>query len=138
MAHLLEHMLFKGTPTRPNVWGGLQDHGAEFNGSTTVDRTNYFEVLPASDENLEFALALEADRMVNSKIAAEDLKSEMTVVRNEFEIGENDPEGVLTERMLASAYLWHNYGQSTIGNKSDIERVPIESLRKFYQAILQT
>lgn len=133
MAHLLEHMLFKGTPTRANIWGSLQDHGAEFNGSTTVDRTNYYEVLPASDENLAFALELEADRMVNSKVAAEDLKSEMTVVRNEFEIGENDPEGVLSERMLGSAYLWHNYGQSTIGNKSDIERVPIESLRSFYK-----
>ncbi len=133
MAHLLEHMLFKGTPTRANIWGELQDHGADFNGSTWVDRTNYYETLPASQENLEFALGLEADRMINSKIAAEDLKSEMTVVRNEFEIGENDPEEVLSERLLASAYLWHNYGSSTIGNRSDIERVPVESLRRFYK-----
>ncbi|MHC4698109.1 MAG: M16 family metallopeptidase, partial [Planctomycetota bacterium] len=56
MAHLLEHMVFKGTPTYENIWGVLQDHGAYFNGSTWVDRTNYFEILTASDENLDFAL----------------------------------------------------------------------------------
>src|SRR5437762_5366035 len=68
MAHLLEHMVFKGTPNRPNVPKALQDHGAQFNGSTSVDRVNYFETLTASDENLEFAIALEADRMMNSFI----------------------------------------------------------------------
>ena len=73
MAHLLEHMLFKGTPSRPDIWKLLQSKGANFNGSTWWDRTNYFEELPASPESLEFALALEADRMIRSKIAAEDL-----------------------------------------------------------------
>jgi zinc protease len=137
MAHLLEHMAFKGTPTYDNIWGVLEDHGASFNGTTWVDRTNYFETLPASDENLEFALHLEADRMVNSKISAEDLAGEMTVVRNEFEIGESDPVGILSERMLSAAYLWHNYGKSTIGNRSDIERVPVENLRRFYERYYQ-
>jgi zinc protease len=114
----------------------LQDHGAQFNGSTSVDRVNYFETLAASDENLEFAIALEADRLMNSFIKKEDLDSEMTVVRNEFERGENSPQGVLGKRIEAAAYEWHNYGKSTIGNRSDIERVPIENLRllqKFYQ-----
>ena len=81
MAHLLEHMVFKGTPKHPNVPKALQDHGAQFNGSTSVDRVNYFETLAASDENLEFAIALEADRMINSFIRKSDLDSEMTVVR---------------------------------------------------------
>src|SRR5262249_18346632 len=133
MAHLLEHMLFKGTPTFPDVPKVLRDHGARFNGSTWVDRTNYYETMPASDENLEFALKLEADRMVNSYVKREDLISEMTVVRNEFEAGENSPEGILSQRMMASAYEWHNYGKSTIGNRSDIERVPIENLQAFYR-----
>ncbi|MCP4245734.1 MAG: insulinase family protein [bacterium] len=133
MAHLLEHMVFKGTPTHTNIWGALEDHGANFNGTTWVDRTNYFETLPATDANLEFALRMEADRMVNSTISGEDLAKEMTVVRNEFEMGENNPVGVLSERMLSAAYLWHNYGKSTIGNRSDIERVPVENLRRFYQ-----
>ena len=137
MAHLLEHMVFKGTPTYENIWGALEDHGARFNGTTWVDRTNYFETLPASDENLEFALHMESDRMINSKISAEELAKEMTVVRNEFEMGENSPSNNLDERMMSAAYLWHNYGKSTIGNRSDIERVPAESLQRFYKRYYQ-
>ncbi|MEX0824702.1 MAG: pitrilysin family protein [Pirellulaceae bacterium] len=133
MAHLLEHMLFKGTPTHPNVPKVLQDRGATFNGTTWMDRTNYYETLPANEENLEFALKLEADRLINSNIAGEDLESEMTVVRNEFEQGENSPFRILMQRIQAVAYEWHNYGKSTIGNRSDIERVPVVRLRNFYR-----
>jgi zinc protease len=137
MAHLLEHMVFKGTPTFADVPKALRDHGARFNGSTWVDRTNYFETMPATDENLEFAIKLEADRLINSYVKREDLLSEMTVVRNEFEMGENNPEYVLRQRMTAIAYEWHNYGKSTIGNRSDIERVPIENLQAFYKRFYQ-
>jgi zinc protease len=137
MAHLLEHMVFKGTPRHPKVPKALQEHGAQFNGSTSNDRVNYFETLAATDENLEFAIDLEADRMVNSYIKQEDLDSEMTVVRNEFERGENSPGAVLSERISAAAYDWHNYGKSTIGNRSDIERVPVDNLRAFYKKYYQ-
>jgi zinc protease len=137
MAHLLEHLMFKGTPDHPQIWKELQDRGAVFNGSTSYDRTNYFETLPAGDENLEFALKLEADRMVNSFISARDLESEMTVVRNEFEMGENNPIGVLSERIMSAAYLWHNYGKAVIGSREDIERVPIERLQAFYRRYYQ-
>jgi len=137
MAHLLEHMVFKGTPTHTNVPKALQEHGASFNGSTSVDRVNYFETLAASDENLEFALRLEADRMMNSFIKKSDLDSEMTVVRNEFERGENSPDRVLGQRIESAAFDWHNYGKSTIGNRSDIERVPIENLQAFYKKYYQ-
>jgi zinc protease len=137
MAHLLEHMLFKGTPTHPNVPKALRDHGARFDGTTWVDRTNYYETMPASDVNLEFGIKLEADRMLNSYVKREDLASEMTVVRNEFEAGENNPERILSQRMMAVAYEWHNYGKSTIGNRSDIERVPIENLQAFYRKFYQ-
>jgi len=139
MAHLLEHLVFKGTPTHPNVPKALTDHGAggSFNGSTSVDRTNYYETMPATDANLEFGIRLETDRLVNSFIKREDLASEMTVVRNEFERGENSPPGVLMERIHAAAYEWHNYGKSTIGNRSDIERVPIEKLQEFYKKYYQ-
>src|SRR5437667_12717875 len=89
MAHLLEHMVFKGTPTTANIPKALRDRGASFNGTTNSDRTNYFETLPANDDNLEFALRFEADRLVNSFVRREDLLSEMTVVRNEFERSEN-------------------------------------------------
>jgi zinc protease len=137
MAHLLEHMVFKGTPTFPNVPKALRDHGANFNGTTNSDRTNYFETMPATDENLEFGIQLEADRLVHSYVKREDLTSEMTVVRNEFERGENDPRGVLMERIEAAAYDWHNYGKPTIGNRSDIERVPIGNLQAFYRKYYQ-
>ncbi len=137
MAHLLEHMVFKGTPTFPDVPKALRDHGANFNGTTNVDRTNYFETMPATDENLEFGIHLEADRLVNSYVKREDLVSEMTVVRNEFERGENNPQAVLSQRIEAAAFEWHNYGKSTIGNRSDIERVPIDNLQAFYKKFYQ-
>src|SRR5262245_23872420 len=104
MAHLLEHMVFKGTPKHSNIPKELQDHGSRPNGTTSYDRTNYFETFQATDANLEWALDLEADRMVNSFIAKKDLDSEMTVVRNEFEAGENSPLNVLRERVISTAY----------------------------------
>ncbi|HEY7424308.1 MAG TPA: pitrilysin family protein [Gemmataceae bacterium] len=140
MAHLLEHMVFKGCrlyPKPTDIPKELRDRGADFNGTTSDDRTNYFETLNATDDNLEFAIRFEADRLVNSFIRREDLASEMTVVRNEFEAGENNPQMILYQRMLAVAYEWHNYGKSTIGNRSDIERVPIEKLQAFYRKYYQ-
>ena len=137
MAHLLEHMLFLQTKTRKDVKKELTDHGAELNGSTSWDRTNYFETVNATDENLKFALELEADRMVNSKIEKQLLDTEMTVVRNEFEMGENSPDRILMQRALETAYTWHNYGKLPIGNRSDIENVPIDRLAAFYQKYYQ-
>jgi zinc protease len=138
MAHLLEHMLFKGTPNHPKVPDELMNRGADFNGTTWLDRTNYYESLPAAtpeqaSQNLEFAIRLEADRLMNSFVKGEDLVSEMTVVRNEFERGENSPSRILMQRVQSAAYDWHNYGRSTIGNRSDIERVPIDRLQAFYR-----
>lgn len=133
MAHLLEHLMFKGSPKHRNIPQELTEHGARPNGTTSYDRTNYFETFQSSDINLNWALDLESDRMVNSFIAKSDLDSEMTVVRNEFERGENDPGRILEERVLSTAYLWHNYGKSTIGSRSDIEHVPIDRLQDFYR-----
>src|SRR5205085_4700981 len=133
MAHLLEHLQFKGSKGHTNIPQELTEHGARTNASTWFERTNYFETLQATDANLQWALGLEADRMVNSFIAKKDLDSEMTVVRNEFESGENDPGEVLEERLMSTAYLWHNYGKSTIGARSDIENVPIDRLQAFYR-----
>ena len=137
MAHLLEHLVFQGTPDHPDITEELTERGARPNGTTSYDRTNYFATFPATEDNLEWALDFEADRMVNSFIAAEDLDSEMTVVRNEFERGENSPSRILMQRMRASAFEWHNYGKSTIGNRSDIERVPLPRLRGFYRKYYQ-
>jgi zinc protease len=138
MAHLLEHMVFKTTKSGRELFKELTDHtGGNFNGTTDYDRTNYFETLNASDDNLRWALALEAERMVNMTMKKEDLATEMTVVRNELESGENSPMNVLDERVLAAAYNFHNYGKTVIGNRTDVERVPIERLAVFYQKYYQ-
>ncbi len=137
MAHLLEHMNFIQTTSGREIKKEIVDRGASWNGSTSEDRTNYYETVPATDENLKWALGLEADRMVNVKMAKELLDTEMTVVRNEFERGENSARSVLEERVASTAYLWHNYGKSTIGSREDIERVPIERLAAFYRKFYQ-
>jgi zinc protease len=103
MAHLLEHMNFIETTGGRQIKNEIVAHGAACNGTTSYDRTNYYETLTASDENLKWALNLEADRMVNVKMAKALLDTEMTVVRNEFERGENSPQRVLQERVAATA-----------------------------------
>jgi zinc protease len=137
MAHLLEHLMFRGTKRFPDIKAGYQQRGVRYNGSTSFDRTNYYGTFPASEKTLAYVLDTEADRMVNAPIARKDLDAEMTVVRNEFESGENSAFAVLRERMAASAYLWHSYGHAVIGARSDIENVPIERLRAFYQNYYQ-
>ena len=139
MAHLLEHLVFKGTPSLPGktIVEEFARRAMRFNGTTFYDRTNYYETFAASDENLDWALKMEADRMVNSFIARSDLDSEMTVVRNEMESGENNPGRVLWQNMTAAAYQWHNYGKSTIGARTDVENVKIDNLQGFYRTYYQ-
>src|SRR4051812_48223127 len=137
MAHLLEHLNFIKSTHDRNIKKELDDHGARWNGTTYYDRTNYYETVNASTDNLEWALGLEQERMVNMRIEKPLLDTEMTVVRNEFERGENNVQGILEERVLSTAYLWHNYGKSTIGSRADIERVPIDRLAAFYRKYYQ-
>ncbi|QJQ07706.1 insulinase family protein [Undibacterium piscinae] len=137
MAHLLEHLMFKGTPKNAKITEEFNRRGMRMNGTTSLDRTNYYELFQAGDDNLQWALSMEADRMVNSNIAQKDLDTEMTVVRNEYESGENSPGGVLIKRLQSVAYDWHNYGHSTIGNRSDIENVKISNLQNFYRTYYQ-
>jgi len=137
MAHLLEHLMFKGTPTTPNVWGEFTKRGLRANGSTWFDRTNYFASFAANDDNLRWFLSWHADAMVHSFIARKDLDSEMTVVRNEMEMGENNPGRILYQKTLAAMYDWHNYGKDTIGARSDVENVDIARLQAFYRQYYQ-
>jgi zinc protease len=137
MAHLLEHMLFKGSPAHPKVWAEFTKRGLAANGSTNFDRTNYTASFSANDDNLQWYLGWLADSMVNSNIAREDLDTEMTVVRNEMESGENSPSRILTQRTMAAMYDWHAYGRSVIGARSDVENVDIPRLRAFYKLYYQ-
>lgn len=137
MAHLLEHLMFKGSKNFPNPTAEFTKRGFRMNGSTWLDRTNYHVSFTATDDNMQWALAWQADAMVNSFIARKDLDSEMTVVRNEYEMGENRPSSVLMKRLQSMIFDWHAYGRSTIGARSDIENVEIANLRAFYEKYYQ-
>lgn len=137
MAHLLEHMLFKGTPNMPNALGEFSKRGLQANGTTSVDRTNYYASFSSNPSTLAWYLSWQADVMVNASIKREDLDTEMTVVRNEMENGENNAFRILMQRMLGASYEWHNYGKSTIGARSDVENVDIPKLREFYKTYYQ-
>ena len=137
MAHLLEHLQFKGTPRHGDITGEMKKRGIGYNASTSLDRTNYFASFPASNETLDWVLGLEADRMLNSFIAKKDLDSEMTVVRNEMERNQNSPGFQLHTRIRSAAFDWHNYGNTTIGARSDVEGVPIDRLQAFYRTWYQ-
>jgi predicted Zn-dependent peptidase len=137
MAHLLEHLIFKGTPRHPTVWAEFSKRGLRANGTTSFDRTNYFASFSASDDTLRWYLGWQADAMVNSFIAKKDLDTEMTVVRNEMERGENSPSRVLVQQVMSTMYWWHNYGKSTIGARADVENVDIGRLQAFYRQYYQ-
>jgi zinc protease len=137
MAHLLEHLIFKGTPTHRNVWAEFEKRGLSANGSTSFDRTNYTASFSANEANLDWYVGWLADSMVNSFIARKDLDTEMTVVRNEMEMGENSPQRILYQRTLALMYDWHNYGKDVIGARSDVENVDIGRLQAFYRQYYQ-
>jgi zinc protease len=137
MAHIVEHLVSYGSLKHPDAKKEQQERGARRGATTTADRTNYYQTFPASDTNLEWALDLEADRMINAPVRKDILDTQMTVVRNEMERAENDPVFALSQRVMATAYLWHNYGKSTIGARSDVENVPIERLQTFYQKYYQ-
>lgn len=137
MAHLLEHLIFKGSKNHPKPDAEFSKRGFQNNGTTWLDRTNYFSTFQASDENLKWAIDWSADAMVNSFIAKKDLDSEMTVVRNEFEMRQNNPSLQMFERNQAMLFDWHNYGKSAVGARSDIENVRIENLQAFYRNYYQ-
>ncbi len=133
--HLLEHLMFKGSVNYNRANGNSVDQllsktGAKFNATTSLDRTNYYETL--GSEHLGMVVAMEADRMRNLLLHEDDRRPEMTVVRNEFERGENSPIQSLMKEIFHAAYIAHPYHHSTIGWRSDIEKVSIEKLREFY------
>ncbi len=130
--HLLEHLLFKSSKNHPDITQELKNHALNYNGTTWTDRTNYYETFEPTIDKLCWALSLESDRLTNCVVKKEYLDSEMSVVRNEFEMGEDSHVNNLWEAVESAAYRWHNYGNSTIGARSDIEQVRIENLADFY------
>lgn len=127
--HFLEHMMFKGTPNY-NLVESLKPLGADFNATTSYDRTNYFEKVPS--RYLRELITMEADRMRNLSLRQSDRDSEMTVVRNEFEISKNDPNSLLHEHLMATAFQEHPYHHPIIGWLDDVQNVPLERMKQFY------
>lgn len=132
MAHLLEHMLFKSAGKRANIKSDLTALGASWNGTTTADRTNFFETIPAEPDKIDTALRIEADRFIRSSFTQQDLKSEMTVVRNELERGDSSPDSLVMRALEREVFFWHGYGRPTIGARSDIEDAPFSVLKAFH------
>lgn len=139
MVHLLEHMIFKGTTTRTSeqILDELSENSISANGTTWLDRTNYFVTVVAEDDKFRWALEHEADRMMNSLIDGEELKTEQGVVANEWDIGENPPGRVLSKRVRSIAMDLHSYQNSTIGARADILGVTREQLYAFYRKFYQ-
>ena len=133
MAHLLEHMLFKGAGQRGNIKDDLTKLGARYNGTTSQDRTNYFETVDADPEKIDELLRLEADRFIRARFTAADLASEMTVVRNELENSEKEPSQLVLTALARNGFNWHGYSRSTIGARSDIEGASFAALQAFHK-----
>ncbi len=133
MAHLLEHMLFKSAGQRADLKSDLTALGATWNGTTTSDRTNYFETVVADPDKIDEAIRIEADRFLRPTFTREHLASEMTVVRNELERKDNDPDSLVLRALQRQAFFWHGYGRPTIGARSDIEGAPFEALQAFHR-----
>jgi len=133
MAHLLEHMLFKGAGSRKNIKEDLTKLGAIYNGTTNQDRTNYFETVDADPKKVDELIRLEADRFIRARFTAIDLASEMTVVRNELENSEKEPSQLVLSALARHGFNWHGYSRSTIGARSDIEGASFAALQAFHK-----
>lgn len=133
LSHWVEHMLFKGTPSIPK---GEMDrliarNGGTFNAFTSNDFTAYHATLPA--ERIELSMQIEADRMVNSLFAPDEVESERTVIISEREGLENDPEWWINEAVMAAAFQLHPYRNDVIGWKHDLLAITRDDLYRHYQ-----
>jgi len=134
IAHLFEHLMFKGTPTHPHeVFDRLlEEAGAQTNAATWLDWTFYYENLPS--DGLDLAARLESDRMVNLMLNQQQLDSEREVVKNErrFRV-ENDPDGKMDEVLMRLLYGSHPYGSPTLGTFEDLDSLTLEDCLSFYR-----
>ncbi|MDM9380782.1 pitrilysin family protein [Chlorogloeopsis sp. ULAP01] len=132
IAHQLEHMMFKGTKNRPIQFGRLFSAlGSDSNAFTSYDQTAYYNT--AERDKLHALLELEADRMENALLDAEQLASEKRVVISELQGYDNDPEYRLSQAVLRAAFPKHPYGLPIGGTKADVEKFQVQQLQKYYK-----
>jgi zinc protease len=134
IAHVLEHMMFKGTPDTPagEYSRAIAGAGGRDNAFTSNDYTGYFAVLQKS--RLELALRLEADRMANLTLAPEEFAKEIKVVMEERRLRTDDrPRSQVFEQLMATALTAHPYRNPIIGWMNDLEHLRVEDTRDFYR-----
>lgn len=133
ISHWTEHMQFKGTPQfSPGVLDkAIARFGGYWNAFTYLDWTTYFETLPA--DKIDLALQLEADRLLHSRFAPEDVASERTVIVSERQGSENDPSFRLGEEVQNAAFRVHPYHHEVIGDMADLETIQRDDLYRHYQ-----
>jgi zinc protease len=133
ISHWVEHMQFKGTQRFP---AGVLDKaisrgGGYWNAMTYLDWTTYYETMPA--DQIDLALELEADRMVNSLFDPREVESERTVIISERQGNENEPLFRLGEEIQTTAFQQHPYGHETIGNMADLHTIQRDDLYRHYR-----
>lgn len=133
IAHLLEHMAFQNTQRFREIPRELERRGARFNANTNADRTTYYETLPASLENLDYALAMEADRMNAALLTERALQQELVAVKKEWENSGRSGFQPLLAEMMAIAYPHHPYGRDTFGLDAGLLQARLEDIQAFYQ-----
>ena len=133
MAHLLEHMLFKGTEATPYPKREFSRRGMRWNATTSYDRTNYFGRFNQNPDDAAWLLGWFADTMSTVRIDAQKLDSERPVVRNEMQASENRPQQLLYQQLMSTAYDFHSYGRPVIGSASDLDNVRASRLQAFYE-----
>jgi zinc protease len=133
VSHWVEHMNFKGTTNIPRdqVKGIIEKFGGSWNGYTWIDQTTYMET--ASTAGLDRMLFIEAERMANCIYDPQDCESERTVIISELEGGENDPDTLLEQEVIAAAYKVHPYRHPTIGWLSDLKTMTRDDLYQYYR-----
>lgn len=137
MAHLLEHLVFRGTARFPDILQQFSQKGLQANGSTNTDRTNYYATFHADKETLDWYLQWQADVMQHLEINEKNLRTEIDIVLNERERGQSNPMQVLFERIKSAAYHWNNIGTAVIGAPDDLKNMQAKDLLAFYQYYYQ-
>jgi len=134
ISHWVEHMQFKGTPTFPSAIldKAISREGGMWNAFTYLDWTTFLETMPA--DKIDLALSLEADRMVNSVYAPEEVASERTVIISEREGSENEPLFQLNEAMQSTAFSVHPYHHEVIGDMADLHSITRDNLYDHYRS----
>jgi len=134
LAHLFEHMMFRGTKKFPDgqfdevlARNGVDDENA----TTWLDRTNYYQSLP--NDKLELAVQLESDRMVNLALDSKLLETEKGAVLGEYRMGLDDPDMVSYDKLYEAAFLVHPYRYTTIGTEEEIKSFTVEMANYFYR-----